>query len=381
MRDLTSAACLLPTRMVVMGRTTFLLGATTLLMSLAACESVGDRAAPERERVLQLERTAVLQGGADGAFLRLGSQVARDSRGRYYAAQLTDAARIAVFDPGGRFQGTIGREGGGPGEFVAIQRVFVSPGDSLFVVDFAQRVSVLAPDHRFVRSFRPPGAVRSIAFPPGGQLLLSIFEPLSIPAVVLTDRDGNVVRGLVPGSDDLRDRPRLMATAGADGVWTGFRNRYRLELLHPAGRREKTVTRDLEWFGSEPPAAAGRRERGMMQEFAYDAESHSLRVLLFREDPEFRLRNAPRGGRGGEGRTIQLGAAEARERFDIFLEVLDTRSGRAIAAAEIGDHLIAGFLSPDELYAHRESEDGSVVVDVFRVRLLPGAGPGPQPSR
>ena len=60
---------------------------------------------------------------------------------------------LRVFDSTGAFVTRIGREGDGPGEFRGIGTLQQWAGDSLFVLDAtARRLSVLAPDGRFVRS-------------------------------------------------------------------------------------------------------------------------------------------------------------------------------------------------------------------------------------
>jgi hypothetical protein len=66
-------------------------------------------------------------------------------------------SEIRLFDAAGRFLRSLGRVGGGPGEFQAegLRRVDHVQGDSLFAWDLlAQRMSVFAPDGEFVRSTR-----------------------------------------------------------------------------------------------------------------------------------------------------------------------------------------------------------------------------------
>lgn len=340
--------------------------ALTILSVLASRTA----AAQQSVATISMERVAVLRGGGDGAFLKLGSPLVRDSRGRFYAAQLTDPGKIAVFDRQGRFLRTIGRRGGGPGEFVNVRRLFVSPGDSLFAVDASERVSVIGPDHRFVRSFRAPGTIHDSSFPPGGRLVLSIASPPDVPALMVTNRNGTRLGILGSRSDDMRDRPRLVASADAGRVWAAFSNRYQLDLLEPSGRTVRTLRRRLPWFSPERPERAGRRREGSVQDLTYDAQSGSLRVLLFRENPGFRPR-APVPGRrpAGEARAMRLDAAQALTRYDIAIEFLDPRTGRAVARANMGERLVAGFLSPTEVYAFREGADGEIVIDVWRLGI------------
>jgi hypothetical protein len=73
------------------------------------------------------------------------------------------AQNIRFFDPSGRFVKEMGREGQGPGEFLAFNYLTRHIGDSLAVFDAGSRVNVFAPDGRFVRRavlhFQPPPGV------------------------------------------------------------------------------------------------------------------------------------------------------------------------------------------------------------------------------
>lgn len=345
--------------------------AAVALASVAIPGALGSRALNGQQPVstVSIHRVAVLRGGGDGASLTLGSPIVRDSRGRYYAAALTNRGKIAVFDPHGRFVRTMGRQGGGPGEFINVRRLFVSPGDSLFAVDLSERISVFSPEHRFIRSFRVPGTVHDIAFPPGGRLILSIVSPANVPALMVTNRSGARVGVLGSRSDDLRDRPRLLTLADAGRVWAAFSNRYHLELLDLSGRAQRNLRRRLPWFSPDRPERRdGRRREGSLQDIAYDAQSGFLRVLLFRENLNFRPpARAPGRPRAGEARAMRLDAAQALARYDVAVEILDPRTGRAVARANMGDRLVGGFLSPVEVYAFREGADGEIAVDVWRL--------------
>jgi hypothetical protein len=81
---------------------------------------------------------------------------------------------LRFFDRTGRHVRSVGREGGGPGEFKAVRNLF-SLEDTLVVGDWnSRRVSVFAPDGRFVRAIPLEG--KEFTFPAGyfrgGALLL-----------------------------------------------------------------------------------------------------------------------------------------------------------------------------------------------------------------
>ncbi len=63
---------------------------------------------------------------------------------------------IRFFDATGRWVRSLGRQGSGPGEFTDLRNVWLGPGDTLFAYQGRTgQVSVLDPEGRFVRTFRP----------------------------------------------------------------------------------------------------------------------------------------------------------------------------------------------------------------------------------
>jgi hypothetical protein len=73
-------------------------------------------------------------------------RVAVDSRGNIYVPD-TYRQRVTVLAPDGRLLRTIGRRGSGPDEFQSLQSLQILPGDSLLAYDPSLgRVSVFAPD-------------------------------------------------------------------------------------------------------------------------------------------------------------------------------------------------------------------------------------------
>lgn len=89
----------------------------------------------------------------DGDFGSVAA-LAADSRGKVYVADGMKQ-QVQVFAPDGRRLATLGRRGGGPGEFTGLRDVVVGRGDTLFAFDVqAQRVTLFAgaPQPRVVRT-------------------------------------------------------------------------------------------------------------------------------------------------------------------------------------------------------------------------------------
>lgn len=145
--------------------------------------------------------------------VRLGSlDGEHDAFGRVMDATLDRAGRIlvaddlgrrvVVFGRDGRYVGTIGRRGQGPGEFESPWRVAVDAADSIFVWDMAQaRISVFGRDLRFARSFAVPPhwSVSSIGFLPDGRLLLAAYGPRERGTLHVLARTGRLERTFGPG--------------------------------------------------------------------------------------------------------------------------------------------------------------------------------------
>lgn len=126
------------------------------LCTLAACTTARDESAaqrsdsagieivvsggPERELAWQFQRLFALGGAEDGpeAFFRVApGLIGSDGGGNLFVLDPTNA-HIVVFDADGRFLGTMGSRGNGPGEFSMPASISVSPDGGVAVFDFAK---------------------------------------------------------------------------------------------------------------------------------------------------------------------------------------------------------------------------------------------------
>lgn len=117
-------------------------------------------------RSCRIDRTllATLRDTGQKAFIggRGQASIARDSKGRFYVVD-ADRSRVALFGANGLLLRTIGRVGGGPGEFSDIVRVNVTAGDTLRVYESQLgKESVFSPLHEFVRADIVPAGIESI---------------------------------------------------------------------------------------------------------------------------------------------------------------------------------------------------------------------------
>ena len=113
---------------------------------LAGCTG-GPREAAEVENGIAVdvpgwraERTVSVGGKDAGEDTQLFTvtSVAEDPQGRFYVLNSGDR-RIVAFDSTGAYLHTIGKEGRGPGEFVAPRTLAAVGSDALYVIDLVQR--------------------------------------------------------------------------------------------------------------------------------------------------------------------------------------------------------------------------------------------------
>jgi hypothetical protein len=145
---------------------------------------------------IDLHRVSAIVPRADGSVI-----VANDG-----------SLQLLLFDRTGTFVRTVGGKGAGPGEYVELWSVDRLPGDSIVVLDrYQRRVTILAPDGTYVRSF-------NIAPP---------FEGGGTPTRLVALRSGDLligyseVRTMAPSPVAQQFRERLFVYLSSGTVRTG----------------------------------------------------------------------------------------------------------------------------------------------------------------
>ncbi|MYF61369.1 MAG: hypothetical protein F4179_06805 [Gammaproteobacteria bacterium] len=278
------------------------------------------------------------------------------------------AQEIRLYSSEGEFLGAMGGRGQGPGEFSNLQRLKLV-GDTLVVLDYDGRVTVVGPDMELVRTFTLPHNVQDL-HPLGDGTMLGestvwagleeVVNQLIRPPLGLVrfDLGGSRIDsiGVRPGresysfsyEDNAGDGPALFAKIGqvaalGSRVFYGSSNLMQVEELDPAG----DITRILRipGFGLEFDRRSGRRRAGCPSRCRSSSRHDNSPVApedcrsAARADYSTRLRgNACRSVRGD-----LAGAVSGQE-----------RTGRAPAMAHSGrrwdlarDHRDAGPLQRD----------------------------------
>jgi hypothetical protein len=203
-----------------------------------------------------LTRVGIMTDSADpGSLPDQAIYAERDSQGRLYTVSRSRTA-VIVFDSLGVRLAELGGLGEGPGEFRAIRRLFVTPGDSLYVSDWVTaRMTVYDPSLTFVRT-QPSPYPPSLVLPDGSFVVAEQIltrKEIGYPIHVV-DRAGRLLRSF--GTDTPQYRSdmkliinRLVSTASSGRVWAVAQGRYTIDLWNPAsGGLEHRSKIESSWF-------------------------------------------------------------------------------------------------------------------------------------
>ena len=167
---------------VVLIAVSLFLGTATIPMQADAQTVVN---LPARDQVIRRPaRTLFTVGRAEGGGADVFGHVADvgfDAAENLYVLDRLNA-RVVVFDSTGRLVRTMGRQGGGPGEFGAPQQMVVSPTGEVIVSDLAHRALIVFGRDGRARSVPYPGPTlligrRLIGHPRGGVVSLAMGNP------------------------------------------------------------------------------------------------------------------------------------------------------------------------------------------------------------
>jgi hypothetical protein len=207
-----------------------------------------------------------------------------DGAGRILVAD-DQSHHVVVFGRDGRYVGTLGRRGRGPGEFESPWRVATDANDSIFVWDVAQaRISVFGRDLAFRRGFAVPPhwVVTSIRFLPDGRLLLAAYGRNERGTLHVLSRTGQVQRTFGPGFD----APGLSGFEGSllggsaevtgSGIVYSVKSPYELWFFDLDGTPRSRCQGDRGWTTS--PASVVEN-RGGSTALNWDGYIHSYNVV------------------------------------------------------------------------------------------------------
>ncbi len=106
--------------------------------------------------------------GTEGESFQGPTDVAWDSQGNFYVADGIRNARIAKYEPTGKWTMNWGTRGSAPGEFDVIQGIQIDAQDNVYVADHGnRRIQVFDTEGNFQRTMSGFGAPMAICITPG----------------------------------------------------------------------------------------------------------------------------------------------------------------------------------------------------------------------
>lgn len=312
--------------------------------------------------------------------------VARNSRGLYLVGGKN--GRLGLFDERGTLLRTLGRQGGGPGEFRSITRVYLGFQDSVIVYDmFARRMTVIDPglthvvrttnffDHRGIVPLQNGTYVTSGSLPTLRTSGLSIH---------LVSAQGAVLKSASADSAAFRRQPermlgRSLSRVNESSFIAAPMHRYRFELWSFDLKLQRVFERTVDWF---PPLSDDQlldvpsRTPLPMQLLSVSGSGNNgmLIAVLFSGSSSFRPDPAL-AGRKGEVSVRESGSGPSLNKYvDTTIEFIELKT-----ALVTGTGRFPGFYGPvyqppsgsltPLYYIVRERAGGGEAIEIVRFDL------------
>jgi hypothetical protein len=359
----------------------FVLATSFLLASvMAACagESVANRDFVGQACatcIIKLERMVVLgiDDSAAAAGPRYPTQLVRLSDGRYLMGPSYEPGTATLFSSEGRFEGTIGAFGRGPGEMNEVTGVTAWAGDSAGVLHDRNEISIFDSENEYKRHF----SISSVSFLTN-DVRVSGSDLLARRTGTGGGRDHEIkeismdgVPGIGFGGESQFSTGRVYSdfVLSGDTIWAANSSSYEIDAYRrSSGQRVGTIVRKLDWFPPDGPRKdwGGRPSIQNVMEMS----PGKLLVLLVRPRDEFQLKGTVDQSDDAERAARSTENADLQERFVQVLEVLDLDSREAAASLVIEDKWLGGFVSKDEVFAYEEDEtSGALRLSIWKVSL------------
>jgi hypothetical protein len=316
----------------------------------------------------------------NGAPVRSGppASIVENSRGEFIAAYGRDLP--GIYDSRGGFVRSIGRSGEGPGEFRSAEIILLGDADSLLIIDRGlQRLTLLSPEGRYVRSAPIPDGTYSAARTIDGKVVLMAQVPdrarFAKPFHVL-DRLGNYVLSFgegdgtaIPGQTPPLSR--WVRAAARGGFWSvPVHGNYLIERWSTDGVRQGAYRRVAEWF---PTSGTRRlsfsRDLPPTPQILSIAEDEGGIVWIAIRVADANWRSAVRWDSRRAGEQALRPVIEDRSKaFDVIIEAVDVANAQLVARERL-DVGWASFTGDNRLMTVRDLSDGNIDVRLQKFSL------------
>ncbi len=159
--------------------------------------------------------------------------------------------RPRLFDLGGKYLTTLGREGAGPREFQAAELVHAT-GDTAMIHDIAlRRMTFVAPPDSFLRTVVWPHRPYSLHELADGTFVVSTGDFSAGPPMMHLSRTGDLLAefGEYAAEANQESRHRLFAAAADGGFWSARPwHKYEVQRWRSPGDLVETIRLTASWF-------------------------------------------------------------------------------------------------------------------------------------
>lgn len=323
-----------------------------------------------------LEEVAVLGHVDDSASFRPDPgpcAMGQLSTGEFISSGLVGGGQIFVYDESGRPVRTIGRRGEGPGELMGNQWVMVGAKDTLFVLGWTRLVA-FDPNGRYLQSlsFRIPWTYWSFArLRDGGFVFHTPAHTVEGPLIRVVGGDGAETGAHGSPSVEMVERQmpdldyRGVSASRFGGYWTTKVWTYEMSRWRSPGVRDLNIVRRVEWFRPNEPMSWGEMDAWHV------ATPPPRRLYHIWEDREGLLWTytlVPDERWGPEPEPDRIDAGWILRTFDTMIEVIDIRSGKALADYR-HDEKLSPVCGQNLVSSVRENQVGDTRAVVFRPSL------------
>jgi len=316
---------------------------------------------------LRLEHAVEIGRDAGPASPQVRAKVLRLADGSYLVNRTYTEGTIARYSPEGRFAGTWGRAGDGPGEFRHITRLQAIGTDTLLATDLShERLTGLDSRGNLLFTRQLPFAPINMAVDRHGLALLlsaATVDPRtgksSGPAFSLHSlATGSVTTG---GATSEYANSVSAAPSKTGGFWIGYGPLYRIENITSTGETARVFARP----GANAQVLWQKRKEALFIKDVREVDGVLWvisTVIDFSKAPE---RDKPKPG-DRERCPDPIDALESYT-FTIW-EGIDPDSGDLLFKFR-SERRIEGFADDHHVYSYRELPSGAMVADVWRVVL------------
>lgn len=320
---------------------------------------------------------ATLANDGLGALASVPSDIEIDSQGRIWL--IPDQGVPLLYGQDGRLIGPVGREGSGPGEYVAPREVF-RIADSIAIFDRGvARVTVMGPDLKALRFVTMGVSVRNylpVIWPSlviaAGNVPTPGAAGWPLHLITLEGSDASSVKSFGPDDGELRFaraamHSHLLSPSDSGQFWSADRYQYRLTLWREPGAKASTFLRRPTWFSKAteypgfgtptvppPPSIAAIRE-----------DSTGLLWVFTRLAAQGWQEAWPPWQPGTE---IPVRNVDLHRMFRTAVEVIDPSRARVVARGFLPYWIVAAL--PDRRAAsYAADQHGNPVVSIVRLSL------------